>query len=141
MADARPGARALGGDVLGLLTLGLALAGGDIEPPGPRPPGEVVVVDGLVAMPPPLGRWYEQRHRYAGQLEAQVRELSGRLELAAERTGLWELRVEACEVHLDSATAELAVANRERRWRGVRDGALVGLGAGAVLALSLATMR
>ena len=113
------------------LLLGLALAQ---DAPGPRPPGEVVVVDGLVAMPPAVGRWYEQRHRYAGQLEARVRELDGRLELAGERVGVWELRVRACEAHVGRLQDQVRVVERGRRWRGVRDALLVGAGAGAVLA-------
>lgn len=119
-----------------------ALAAGDLEPPPPRPPGEVVVVDGgLVAMPPPLGRWYEQRNRYAGQLEAEVRGLNARLALVGERVGVWELRVQACEEHVGTLQQQVGVANRERKWRGLRDAGLVGLGAGAVLAGAWAVSR
>lgn len=106
----------------------LALAAGDIEAPGPRPAGDVVVVDELtLAMPAPLALWYERRHRYAGQLEARVAHLEGRVELAGERVGLADLRTQACEV-------DLAALRQERRWRGLRDVGLVALGAGSILA-------
>lgn len=107
------------------LLVAVALA---VEPPPPRPPGEVVVVDeATLAMPAPLALWYEKRHRYAGQLEAEVKHLDMRLDLAKDRDEVDALRLQACEV-------ALADEKKASNLKDLRTLAAVGVGMATILA-------
>lgn len=117
-----------------MIPLWLALAFGQ-EAVGPRPEGTVVALDdGRTAMPAPLALWYEQRHRYAGQLEAHVHTLEGRLAFAREQRAIDALRQQAQQAHLASLQQQVQRAEQARRWQPARDVALVVLGGAAVVA-------